>query len=467
MYLAINHQTVQGTTTTTVLTGTGTTACHVVDGYFPREGADDVTPVVDKFDLILNGTEAANKALLRVIRMALNSAEKFKDTQRRAYLYYDPYASVVTAAYRSRIVGGRVMHSEKLGREITNTQMGLTIIIERDPWWEAITAVNVPLTNGNGTDLITNLRVYNCGDNATVDTSYKRDNWVTIDGVNDVAGDMPAIANITYYNDADLDIHIRTIHAFNNVNSYPASFDSLIEAEEYGADTVLTGASAGNVGSFTIPTAADTMFWYLDIDNQVKYASTGYFVAVMRFKYDQITNLANLKFKVELYEATQGTLFKSDYFYPTSAAGEPVYALSPIFRLQPQEEDSYTPSGYLLRIYAYQETGGDVTLIMDDIHILPAENYRMIGNDGINLRVGFDDFDFLYDLQVNDLCYEHKYFNNDTFSVPNHIGKLMIYPGVNQKITWIYGMTTADTQTKINSAYLWVKISCRPRRQTI
>ena len=69
-----------------MLTRSGTTACHVVDGYYPREGADDVTPVVDKFDLILNGTEAANKTLLSTIRLALDSAAKLKDTEGRAYL---------------------------------------------------------------------------------------------------------------------------------------------------------------------------------------------------------------------------------------------------------------------------------------------------------------------------------------------------------------------------------------------
>ena len=112
-------------------------------------------------------------------------------------------------------------HNEKLGESIDNTQMGLTVYIDRDPFWESLTLTNVPLTNGNGTDVTTGIRVYNCGDNATVDTSYKRDNWVTIDGANDIVGDMPAPLEVKYYNSADLDIHMRTIHAFNNVYASP------------------------------------------------------------------------------------------------------------------------------------------------------------------------------------------------------------------------------------------------------
>jgi hypothetical protein len=83
MYLKIYSQFKQGTNTSTVLTGSG---CAVIDGYFPAEGGDDVTPVIDQFDIWLNGTEAENRAKLAEIRMALESAKKFKDTQRRAFL---------------------------------------------------------------------------------------------------------------------------------------------------------------------------------------------------------------------------------------------------------------------------------------------------------------------------------------------------------------------------------------------
>jgi hypothetical protein len=348
--------------------------------------------------------------------------------------------------------------------------MQLTLIIERDPWWESPGEHYIPLTNGNGTDVTdSGIRVYNCGDHATVDTSYKRDNWVTIDGVNDLDGDLPAPVHFKYINIADLDIHARTIHAFNNINANPTYFDGIIEAEEYGADTTLTGASAGYVGAFTIASGSDTMFWYLDVDNQVKYASTGYFIAILRFKYDQITNLGALKFKIELYESAQGTIYISDYFYPNSETGQPVYAISPLFKLQPSEEGSDNPDGYVLRLYAYQASGSSISLVMDDIHIYPAEQYRMIGNDDINLRIGFSYYVQIDDEQGENLLYEWYQNGVDlrTFAIPEQRGQLMVQPGVNQKITWIFGMTTADTQTKINSAYLVVIATYRPRRRTI
>jgi hypothetical protein len=292
---------------------------------------------------------------------------------------------------------------------------------------------------------------------------------VTIDGVNDLDGDLPAPVHFVYGNIADLDIHARTIHAFNNINATPASFDGIIEAEEYGADTSLTGASASYVGAFTIADASETMFWYLDVDNQVKYGSTGYFTALLRFKYDQITNLSALKFKIELYETTQGSIYMSDYFYPSSVAGQPVYAISPVFKLQPSEEGSTNPDGYLLRLYAYQESGSSISLVMDDIHIYPAEQYRVIGSDDINLRIGFSYYVQIDDEQGAGLLYEGYQDGVDirSFAIPEKRGQLMVQPGVNQKISWVFGMTTADTQTKINSAYFKVIAKYRPRRRTI
>jgi hypothetical protein len=465
MYLDIYSWWKQGAfATTTVLTGS---KCQVINGYYPADGVDDVTPVIDQFDIWLNGTEAENKAKLVEIRRALESAKKYKDTQRRAYIRYDPYGDDQPGSYQSRIISGRVLHNAKLIHQLKRNRMHLTLIIERDPWWESVDYSSIPLTNGNGTDNLTGLRIYNCGDNATVDTSYKRDNWATIDGVNDVEGDLPAPAYLSYYGGSSLSVHARTIHVFNNVNSYPSSYDPIIEAEEYGADTSLTGASAGYVGQFTITSGSENLFWYLDIDSQVEYASTGYFVALMRFKYDQISNLGNLKFKIELYEATKGTLFITDYFYPNGSTGEPVYAISPIFKLQTTEEDLLNPNGYVLRIYAYQETGASLTLVMDDIHIYPVEEYRKLGDDATDLRIGFDGYNYLDDVQPTGLCFEYNSSSILTFAISDRLGKLMIHPGVNQKLSWIFGMTTATTQTMINSSYLSVRLFYRPRRRTI
>ena len=167
----------------------------------------------------------------------------------------------------------------------------------------------------------------------------------------------------------------------------------------------------------------------------MRLAFTEHFIAFLRFKYDQISNLANLKFKVEIYEASHGTLFKSDYFYPTNTAGEPVYAISPVFRLQQEEWPlSRTPNGYLLRLYAYQETGGDITLIMDDIHLLPVTDYRKIGDESISLNLGFDFYTYIYDKQHLGLVYEFETATNSKL-IPHRTGEVMVYPGVDQKIT--------------------------------
>lgn len=470
MYLDLSYSSNYAVAGTTIhFTSDG---CSLLDGYYPSEGNLDEIPVIDQFDIWLDGTNDENRAKLAEIRQALEMASKFKDIEERKVLLRFRFESA-DDVYQSRILSGRVIHNSAMHHHYNRNRMRCTVIIERDPWWEKYNEAYVPLTNGNGTDITGGsfIRVYNCGDNASVDTSYDRDNWVTIDGVNDLEGDMPAPVKIIYYNLADLDIHIRTIMMFNNVYANPAHFDPIIEAEEYGTDTTLTGASAGYVGQFSIANDSEVMWWTLDVDSQVRYASGENFVAVMRFKYDSITNLSNLKFKVELYEATQGTIYLSDYFYPVgNATGEPVLAISPAFKLSYGDFKNHNLTGYTLRLYAYQESGSTITLVMDDLHLYPVGDgkFRQLGRADADLRIGFDSFEFSEDDSRTNRFYEYQ--GSPTYSsffIQDKLGKLMVFPGINQKISWIFGMTTADTQTKINSAYLGVSMSYRPRRRTI
>jgi hypothetical protein len=185
---------------------------------------------------ITASTSDAVRAALRSVEALLRQAEEYVERGVGDPVYVELQPGGSGDVYRSQLFYGSVTPgSQALGLHYYAPGLEARITWRRQWFWEG-PQVAIPLTNANGTDVTSGLRIW-CHD----DAGAGHDNYVAIDGA-DVEGVIPAPIQLILKNQYNNASRSYEHYIAQNIWSVPGSFTHIIEAED--ADYKAGGLSA-------------------------------------------------------------------------------------------------------------------------------------------------------------------------------------------------------------------------------
>jgi hypothetical protein len=422
----------------------------------PESGANSVTETAT---VLITASSLANlQTDVAAIQKVFERARLRQAGKSLAKVYVKLQGSGESTAWLSEVYDGRVVLPESaLAGDWANNQFEVAVIWQRAPFWEGDTWVAVPLSNGNGTDNVAGLNIYNCND-ATGSSPNKKHNYCDIDGVNDIATEMPAavkieaayagmtplISNIYMGMQADID-------GLGLVTAYAEAEDWTLSGGSASADA---GASHGHYMARTVA-AATTEYLYADVDlsafkgNYHKWFLRSYSIAMTDLKVRvRIKDFVN---NIDLAE-TQWAYLDNTVFW---------HKLGDI-RMPPGRSKlptSGTLQDYRIYLDIYTTGGGNIGL--DDLHWLPTDSYLEVGMSA----GGLSQETLVYVGGLDDRLYRDSATNHliNPFDTVNGSG-LWLQPGVNSRLHFL----TMDSSGGAGTGdYLTVKMWYKPRRQTL
>ncbi|MEM4234925.1 MAG: hypothetical protein QXU75_07235 [Candidatus Methanomethylicaceae archaeon] len=347
---------------------------YLVD-YVPRYSFGEKIST-ETIDVRFGGASvSAIASKIRAIEMSLLLAKAYQDNRQGqpCYLIYQPANGLPTV--RSRVVGGQIILGDRATHyKISNLNMDAGIIIERENYWEATAETEIPLTNGNGTNVTGGINVLNCNDGSGTPPN-KRNNYVQIASTA-ISGNLPAPAKIVVQNNYDSPTRLGEIYVSLNVYSNPAAFTHIIEGEsaQYGGSNVSSSSYSGG--------------YYRNItwtgDAQA-------YIANWQIPSGTIANGGGRWFKIfaALVSTPQpGTYVQSKLTFPT---GAPLTIIQEDQEILLPSSDQFVEIGtfqippwlidqtllYPLDLILYGRRVGGGALAIDFLYIMPADSFNL------------------------------------------------------------------------------------------
>ena len=213
-------------TTTFALSGNVTAMLQNYAMATPSTGDQSVTETIKL--AIVGSTPAAMQTNVATLERLLQQARQRRTRNVGPFVYLVVQLISDAAAWRSRILDARLELSETSLAVWGNAICECSLLIERAPYWEGA-LTQLPLTNGNGTNNTSGLKIYNCGD-STGTSPNKRDNYVQV-AANDVTGSLPAPVRLELTNTIGSSIQFSALYAATNAFADPQNFAHIQEAE--------------------------------------------------------------------------------------------------------------------------------------------------------------------------------------------------------------------------------------------
>ena len=390
-----------------------------------RGQATDEETVADTFVLMVKDTAANIQKAASDINRILEQGKIYDEQQIGEQIFLEGTLDGSNWR-RSPVVGGMVTGYD-LDSTIRSGYAAIYFQVIRKDYFDGA-ETNVPLTNQNGSNVTGGLRIYNCNDGATVDTTYKRNNYVEIAAAS-VLGDLPAPVKLS----------ISSTSAFNRLfiglgwaNSQAAN--RLYEAEvAAGSGTAWSGASGGQyvIGS--------TSEYFLD-------ASGGpsiFYLPIIRARLNSVN--AKLSYWINNGQHKESYLTQS-----TDLASD--FQLFPLEFLRAPTEYG---TGAMLH---WQWTASHDT---DYIQLLPANYWRIAIQTMTDPATG----EFI----ANGYTERDAYFYGGTDQPTLIYGTgIFLQPNKLQRI-WILRQNLADTETNASNinARSTITVTYRPRYRSL
>jgi hypothetical protein len=429
------------------------------------ERLEELTPVVETVRVMFVGLTLAQ------VRTAINQIEQtFVDAEDWAtyrygspcYMHFRPITS--DTLYRSPIIGGKVEYDERLLRIGTITaNIEATVTVRRAYWWESTTAVEISLSNrnGSGTGGITIRNVTN-----TATAGY--DNYVEIAGAS-VVGSLRA----------PLQLWINHNDATNPTSSYANMWINLerltagqsfqvpvLEAEASvvaGTNQSDANCSGGQYRTITVSSSSEQILYRWALSQALLRQMNNQFVDILASFRTAPTNNTLLRAVIQYQSLTR--LWEGD---PVRATGfQNVIELGRV-RLPPKSigsEGSYSYASIQLSIFGRPiVTPDSITPELDFVYI-PARagwrRYRPVGYDVSNGETLIDD-------QALGELYVTTAYDTSTSRGGHYVGsgRLEVRPGVSQRIYIMRDFDQANRTYRVSSSAR-VRAYYRPRRVTI
>lgn len=280
------------------------TTSPVVD---PRNGR-----VVESMIIRLTGTSLADlRTKITAILNAADVARRFEVGESDLYVLMSVQGGDTGNGYRSSIHAMEVQIPNSIwGSDWANKTVEVTIVYERDGWWERDDIVTtITATNPNGSGSI--IYMFNCNDGVG-SAPATRANYLDID-TSDMVGDVatPLFINIhNSYNNAagNMRFYIGGVGA-NAVNYLPGMF---YEAEDAsgGTPTADAGSSGGdyNLVALSADAEADLLTW---TPNNVYFMGSYWYKVITRFS--SANSIGNVKFRWKIRSGTS-TIWQGPQF---------------------------------------------------------------------------------------------------------------------------------------------------------
>jgi hypothetical protein len=161
--------------------------------YTPRTGADRDEFVTESAEIEIGGTAYPHvQDNIGAIERVFAQVTRWRDSRVGEPVYVSYQPDGYSAPMTSELHNARLeLSPEARKRAQWGVRLPRVLLIwERRNYWQGA-KTQLAISNPNGADNTTGLRVYNCNDGAVADTSYLRHNYFTVDGA-DIGGDLPA-----------------------------------------------------------------------------------------------------------------------------------------------------------------------------------------------------------------------------------------------------------------------------------
>lgn len=425
----------------------------LLDGFYPETPDDEAESVTDQFRVHITGSSGSDlRSKITAIRLALEHARLHKDDAQAAYINFD--VDDTGDAWRSKLLGGEVLFSKSLDHMWRENKCIVTVIIERKPYWDSLDEIQVPLTNGNGSDDTALLVVYNHDD---AGTSPAHDNWVSIDG-DDILGDLPGPTRLEMINTYATG-RLYTVWIGQNWTN-PADLVHILEAEDAtgGADHSDSGCSGGYYSTYELASGSEAEMFTWTLSDTLMDAFKGQFYKIMARCYG--TFYTSVKYRLKLQYLLTTIWQSGQVSLDTSRA----YAIRDLFtlRLPPWLLMQTNLSELTMILTGQQITGSPVNVNLDFLQLTPLDGWRMLECAGYGILQN--------ERLVDDGFTENKYIDDGAGDKKAGIivgyGKpIELYPGKDQKLYFL--MHSGSTNTAEIARTISVKLFYRPRRRTL
>lgn len=373
-----------------------------------------------------------------------------RDIQPFVFLWYSPDND--QNLYRARVYSITFSPEGSASFFMTGQRFMTAILgIAHGPWEGALT--QIPLTNAHATDDLAGIQVDNA-DDATYDCT------VTINP-EDVEGDIPAPIRLEM--ELDYNVSSRKSQLFwisNNVNSSPANFPWVLEAESAvgGTPAVVAGNSNGSRNVIAIdPVEAVKLTWTMTAA-QMAYAAGNLFHVLIRFSTDDDT-VSYYRLRIDDATATdtfwEGEQVKFSTQYATLIRDLGVIRLPPWRMAEGSNNDALT-----LALLAQSSDGTSFNVAVDCVYLMPVDSFRFINLIGaVRYQHRMVDDEIEEDLFVDTVAAPGRPRECSGVAIGTPI---LIHPGKTNKL-YFQSHTATSNIAPIDMDHL-VKIYYRPLR---
>ena len=442
--------------------GTTTLTFTRANGYFvttypmqaPEIGEDGApqATVSETIDLATVGaTIAAMQANVQALERMLITMRRRQATGSGPRVFLQATLDGDTTTWRSEIVAGRLNPTDEALRLWPNYTIEAELSVERRGFWEDATLRQLSLTNGNGSNNTSGLKIYNCGD-STGTSPNKRDNYVQV-AANDVTGDLPAPVRLELTNTIGSSIQFSALYAATNVFSDPQNFAHIQEAETIivsgslsGLDTTLHSGGYYVVNSIV---GAGTLTIQATLSAALLAKCAGQDFHILQ----RTSNFPAGYVRASVYDAAGNAAIRNGDEVAASVASN-LYDLG-VLSLPP---GGYSSAYGALRMVTRWRVSGSTDVQTDYWALFPTTGFRRLQAiaDVVNNATVVDD-------PIEDRAFVLSSGAELPYIV-RRAGPVMVWPGQLQRVYFLWagnsGISTI-TQTMTVKAYY------RPRRVTI
>lgn len=158
--------------------------CVLLNEFIPNAPTENKT-VTDQCQVQLRGV--AGRAKIQTLNRLFQTAREHPHSGLGVYLCFA--ISQTEPVYQSRLVDGKIDIDKGYSQGYKTGKLNMTIAFEHDPYWEGPEEI-IPLSNPNGTNVMTGLKVFSCNDLIGTQPN-KRCNYVDIPA-GAINGEIPA-----------------------------------------------------------------------------------------------------------------------------------------------------------------------------------------------------------------------------------------------------------------------------------
>jgi hypothetical protein len=356
--------------------------------------------------------------------------------------------------WQSEISDGRTLMPDGLLKtDWANKVISVAVIWTRAAFWEGAVWTALPLTNTNGTDNTSGLRVYGCNDGSGSAPS-DRVMYLDVDGVNDVLGNLPAPVKLQIIPSGSIN-HVYIGMQADQGDGLATPFFEM-EDIDVGSSTADATCSGGDYCHLDI-NAADITDFSAFVDPTTY--NGGYHKIFMRF-FSAVPDDLRIQF-VETVAGDTYSLAETPWVNPDADQALQTFGelRIPVRELLPS---SGSLGNYALELDVKSSSSGTLNLDVDYIFAMPMDAYVELGSS--TGSVGSSQM-IVYSEGIERMLYRDILASGAPVSIfdEHYGGGIFLRPGVNQRL-WVLSRNS-DTHSVSN--YLTVKAWYKPRRSTL